>query len=203
MIEKVKEKKTMYKERKITNAVMAKTVWTHLCRPIRCVTIALVLLLSQSCNTTAPKVEHVCHGDYDIIHGEMVIHLERDLTEEQVAEFISDYSEYGLKIIHRYAPDLNFYYCTFDHKKVHCLLFQLMIWNDERATAPYISWLSQPTTWTPGYLHIRFQEFVTDEMINDFINDNAEYELEIYNVLVPRIKLYLFSYDFHKLTNLN
>ncbi|MCL2064613.1 MAG: hypothetical protein FWG98_09635 [Candidatus Cloacimonetes bacterium] len=166
----------------------------------------LIVMLSITCtNSTDPSVEPniLCHMDYDIIHGTIMIDLVRDLDEYQYEKFISDYSKYGLRVLETLSSNQYPRYYTFDHTKIHCLLFHLLILDDERVNifGAELLWQSHPTVWTPGYITIGFRDNVTDELIKDFIADNAEYELKLHNVLVPKLKWYLFSYNHHKLTN--
>ncbi|MCL2064612.1 MAG: hypothetical protein FWG98_09630 [Candidatus Cloacimonetes bacterium] len=165
----------------------------------------LIAMLSIVCCSTEPKIEQICHGDYDIIHGTIRINFVRDLDEYQYEKFISDYSKYGLRVLETLSSNQYPRYYAFDHTKIHCLLFHLLILDDERVNQSHteLLWQYPPTVWTPGYLIVGFRDNVTDEMIKEFIIENAEYDLKLYNVLVPRLKWYLFSYNHHKLTNLD
>ena len=164
--------------------------------------ILLITIFSTTCsNTTKPPIEptHVCNDEFDLEHEAILVAFHRELTYEEIEEFVTDYEQYGARINYALSPDFNEYFIGFDHSKIHCVLFHLKILNDERVYLTLLFWYNFPTTYDPGYMTVRFRENVTDSDIKEFILKNEIYEVKLYNVLVPLRKRYLFTYNHEKL----
>ena len=168
-----------------------------LSRSLLFILVGLTALLSSTCTTSSPIIEeHLCLDDHTFTHGEIVLCLEDHITGELLDEFVLYYTRYGLKIYEKDPIDpLNVYSFIFDHTQIHCLLFELLIYNDARVRWGYLHWNEYPQAWYPGYLQIYFNDHVTNDTIDEFVDDYVHYELKLFNVLIPKHKIYLFSYN--------
>ena len=93
-------------------------------------------------------IASLVNGYSNIVPGELLVRMHDWVTDEIMDEFISDYSQYELKVKEILSSSLKMYTISYNHRLINHETFLEMIINDERVRIAQFNHLLGP-----GYIY--------------------------------------------------